>query len=98
MSLKNFIESGLHSFNMKAESLAPSSAYLTNGAGFTWGAITFNQWVMGITLILGLLTFVVNLYFQAKRHEFEKAKEERERELHDLKMMVNSKSGQPPKD
>lgn len=81
MSLKNLIDNASF-FQMKLETAVPASSYATNAAGFTWGAITFNQWIMGITLILGILTFVVNFYFQCKRNSRDKAKERREMELH----------------
>lgn len=86
MSLRNFIESTFPSLHMKADSLLPQSSYITNGAGFAWGAVTFNQWVMAITLVLGILTFVVNFYYQRQRSNFEKAREARENELHQAKM------------
>jgi len=41
---------------------------------------------MGITLFLGILTFAVNFYFQCKRNQRERAREEREKELHRGKM------------
>lgn len=88
MSLKNFIETTLPNLHIKAESLAPQSSYAANAAGFTWGAVTFNQWVMGITLLLGVLTFFVNFYFQCKRNARERAREERERELHYQKLQT----------
>lgn len=80
------MENGLSNLHIKVESLAPQSSYVANGIGFTWGAVTFNQWVMFITLVLGIATFVVNFYFQCKRNAREKAKEQRERELHREKM------------
>jgi len=86
MSLKSFMEQTLPSLHIKAESLAPQSSYIANSAGFAWGAVTFNQWVMGITLFLGILTFAVNFYFQCKRNQRERAREEREKELHRGKM------------
>lgn len=89
MSFKSFMESLLPSIHVKAETLAPQSSYVSNGVGFAWGAITFNQWVMAITLLLGVLTFVVNLYFQSKRNQREKARERRDEELH-LKRMAES--------
>lgn len=86
MSLKNLIESYSHNLSMKAESLTPQASYITNGAGFTWGALTFNQWIMGITIVLGILTFAVNSYYQWKRNERERARERREQELHKARM------------
>ena len=87
MSLKNFIESTFPSLQMKADSLLPQSSYVTNGVGFAWGAITFNQWVMGITLVLGILTFVVNFYYQRQRNKMERDRAAREAELHRARMM-----------
>ncbi len=66
--------------------MAPQSSYITNFAGFTFGALTFNEWVMAITIILGVLTFAVNTYFQIKRNMREKEKASRELEFHDKKM------------
>jgi predicted histidine transporter YuiF (NhaC family) len=86
MSLKHFIESTFQNLHMKADSLLPQSSYVANGAGFTFGAITFNQWVMGITLVLGIFTFIVNFYYQRQRNKMERARELREAELHRVKM------------
>lgn len=86
MSFRNLIDSYSHNIAMKAESLTPQAAYITNGAGFAWGAMTFNQWVMLVTLILGVLTFFVNLYFQWRRNEREKRHESRESEVHAKQM------------
>lgn len=86
MSLKHFIESTFPSLHMKADSLLPQSSYVTNGVGFAWGAISFNQWVMGITLVLGILTFIVNFYYQRQRNKMERAREAREDELHRARM------------
>ncbi len=88
MSLRNFIESNLSGLQLKAEAFAPQTSYLTNGVGFAWGAVTFNQWVMGITLILGILTFLVNFHYQKKRNERERAREAREAELHRARMLT----------
>lgn len=86
MSLRNLIESSSNSLSIKAESITPQASYWTNGFGFAWGAITFSQWVMGITLILGILTFAVNFYYQRQRNEMERARERREQELHQARM------------
>lgn len=87
MSLRNFMENVAPNLHAKLESLAPQASYTANAAGFTFGAITFNQWVMGITLVLGILTFVVNFHYQRKRNERERAREQREAELHRARMM-----------
>lgn len=96
MSAKNFIENALPSFHLKVESLAPQASYTANAAGFTFGAITFNQWVMGITLVLGVLTFIVNFHYQRKRNERERAREAREDELHRIKMQQLLNPPSPP--
>lgn len=95
MLFSDFIESTFQSFNVKAESAAPSASYVANGAGFTVGAVTFNQWVMAITLILGILTFVVNFYYQRKRNDRERAREAREAELHRERMQQFHLSNNP---
>ena len=79
MSLKNFIETSLQSFNVKAESAAPTTSYLTNGLVVTWGAMTFNQIMMLIGTVLALATFAVNLHFQKRR-------DKREQEFHSARM------------
>lgn len=95
MSLKNLIESYSQNLSIKAESITPQASYWTNGVGFAWGAITFSQWVMGITVILGVLTFVVNSYYQRQRNERERARERREQELHRARMdLTDQKRGE----
>lgn len=86
MSLRSFIDQFSHNVSIKVESLTPQAAYITNGAGFAWGAMTFNQWVMLVTLILGVLTFCVNVYFQWRRSKREARHEDREREVHAKQM------------
>ena len=81
MSLKTFMESTSHNLSIKFESSAPAASYATNGYVFTWGAMTFNQIMMLIGTVLSLATFAVNLYFQKRR-------ERREQELHDLRMQL----------
>jgi len=81
MSLKTFMESTSHNLSIKFESSAPAASYATNGFVFTWGAMTFNQIMMLIGTVLSLATFAVNLYFQKRR-------ERREQELHDLRMQL----------
>ena len=80
MSLKTFMESTSHNLS-KFESSAPAASYATNSFVFTWGAMTFNQIMMLIGTVLSLATFAVNLYFQKRR-------ERREQELHDLRMQL----------
>jgi hypothetical protein len=86
MSFKSFIESTFPNIQMTADSLLPKSSYGFNLFGFAWGAISFNQWVMGITLVLGILTFIVNFYYQRQRNKMERAREAREDELHRARM------------
>jgi hypothetical protein len=81
MSLKTFMESTSHNLSIKFESSAPAASYATNSFVFTWGAMTFNQIMMLIGTVLSLATFAVNLYFQKRR-------ERREQELHDLRMQI----------
>jgi heme exporter protein D len=95
MSLRSLIESLSHDLSIKVESLAPQASYTTNGIGFAWGAVTFNQWAMGITVTLGVLTFVVNSYCQRQRIKMERARERREQELHDQRM---KQAMRPPTD
>ena len=75
------METSSHSLSIKFESAAPAASYVTNGFIFTWGAMTFNQIMMLIGTVLALATFAVNLYFQKRR-------ERREQELHDLRMQL----------
>ena len=79
MSLKTLIESSSSQLQIKAESVAPATSYITNGFVFTWGAMTFNQVMMLIGTALAIATFFVNLYFQRRR-------DRREQELHRKKM------------
>jgi hypothetical protein len=75
------MESTSHNLSIKFESSAPAASYATNSFVFTWGAMTFNQIMMLIGTVLSLATFAVNLYFQKRR-------ERREQELHDLRMQL----------
>ena len=81
MSLKTFMESTSHNLSIKFESSAPAASYATNGFVYTWGAMTFNQIMMLIGIVLSLATFAVNLYFQKRR-------ERREQELHESRMQL----------
>ena len=65
--------------HIKADAVVPQTSYWTNGIGFAFGAISFNQWIMAITLLLGVATFLVNWHFQRRR-------DEREAELHEKRM------------
>jgi hypothetical protein len=81
MSLRNFMETSSHNLSIKFESAAPAASYAANGFVFTFGAITFNQIMMLIGTVLSLATFAVNLYFNKRR-------ERREQELHELRMQL----------
>lgn len=87
MPLKNIIESSSHHLQLKAESVAPATSYVTNGLVFSWGAMTFNQVMMLIGTVLALATFAVNLYFQKRR-------DRREQELHRKRMETSGKPEQ----
>ena len=69
----------------KSEWLATQSSYATNGGVFVWGAMTFNQLLAAIGLVLALLTFIVNVYFQRRR-------DERDSEFHDKRMEVKEQT------
>jgi beta-lactamase regulating signal transducer with metallopeptidase domain len=75
------METSSHNLSIKFESSAPAASYATNGFVFTWGAMTFNQIMMLIGTVLAIATFAVNLYFQRRR-------ERREQELHELRMQL----------
>ena len=81
MSLRDFMETSSHNLSIKFESSAPAASYATNGFVFTWGAMTFNQIMMLIGTVLAIATFAVNLYFQRRR-------ERREQELHEVRMQL----------
>lgn len=85
MSLKNLIDNA-SSLHVKLESAAAPASYATNTVGFTWGAVTFNEWVMAITLILGLLTFIVNFYYKREKNKMDRADEKRKQELHKIEI------------
>jgi len=73
------------SLQAKAESLASPASYITNGSVFVWGALTFNQLLAVIGVVLALLTFVVNVYFQRRR-------DIRDSEFHDKRMEVKEQT------
>lgn len=98
MSLRNLMESTSSQIQIKAESVAPATSYITNGFVFTWGALTFNQIMMLIGTILALATFFVNLYFQRKRDARERAREQREAELHRRSMQPHDQFNNTPPD
>ena len=70
----------------KSEALASQTSYVTNGGVFVWGAMTFNQLLAAIGMVLALLTFVVNVYFQRRR-------DERDAEFHNKRMEVKEQTG-----
>ena len=70
----------------KSEALASQTSYVTNGGVFVWGAMTFNQLLAAIGVVLALLTFVVNVYFQRRR-------DERDAEFHNKRMEVKEQTG-----
>ena len=69
----------------KSEALASQTSYVTNGGVFVWGAMTFNQLLAAIGVVLALLTFVVNVYFQRRR-------DERDAEFHNKRMEVKEQT------
>ena len=69
----------------KVESLASQASYAANGGVFVWGAMTFNQLLAAIGMVLALLTFVVNVYFQRRR-------DERDAEFHNKRMEVKEQT------
>jgi len=69
----------------KSELLASQASYVTNGGVFVWGAMTFNQLFTAIGLVLALLTFVVNVYFQRRR-------DDRDSEFHNKRMEVKEQT------
>lgn len=97
MSLRNLIDSSSHNLSSKLESITPEASYWTNATGFTFGALTFNQWVMGITVVLGVLTFSMNWYYQRQRNARDRARERREQEIHRKRMDANN-TPEPPQD
>lgn len=64
---------------IKSESAASATSYFSNGLVVTWGAFTFNEFMILIGTILTLATFAVNFYFQKRR-------DRREQEFHDRRM------------
>jgi len=69
----------------KSEWLASQASYATNGGVFVWGAMTFNQLLAAIGLVLALLTFIVNVYFQRRR-------DDRDSEFHNKRMEVKEQT------
>ena len=83
----------LTNLSVKFEQSAPAASYATNGFAFTWGALTFNQIVMVISIVLAVSTFAVNLYFQKRR-------DKREKDLHEYQMAYihpSLRADNPPK-
>tara|TARA_B100000029_G_scaffold324186_1_gene316610 strand:- start:282 stop:527 length:246 start_codon:yes stop_codon:yes gene_type:complete len=72
------------SLHTTIETAAPKASYAANGIGFAIGAMTFNQWVMAITLLLGIATFFVNFWFQRRR-------DRREAEFHRARMRASAR-------
>jgi len=65
---------------MKAESMPAAASYTANGTAIVYGTLSLNEWLALLGAILGVLTFFLNMRYQRRR-------EERERELHRLKVM-----------
>lgn len=85
MSIKDLAHTMASSLHASIETAAPKASYAANGIGFAIGALTFNQWVMAITLLLGIATFFVNFWFQRRR-------DRREAEYHRARMRLQSQS------
>jgi len=86
MTLKNIVES-TPSAGLKPESIAANSAYITNGAAFTWGAMTFNQSMMLVATVVCVATFLLTCTF--------KRKGKREQELHDIRKQTPAPPDNP---
>ena len=73
---------------VKTEAIAPQASYGVNGIGFIWGALSFNEWMMAATLVLGVLTFATNFYFHYRRNKREKRRAAEDSDLHALKIQA----------
>lgn len=83
MNLHEMTDQAFGSMHIKIEAIAPATSYWTNGIGFAFGALTFNQWIMAITVLLGIATFLVNTYFQRLRNRREAEYHKRRMEIQD---------------
>lgn len=73
------MESVSSNIHISTESVASKASYVANAGAFTVGAFTLNEILMAIATIFGVATFFVNWHFQRKRNR-------REEELHQLRM------------
>jgi len=86
LSIRDLIHSALN-VPLKIESAAPSISYATNGAVFTWGAMTFNEITMVIATSFAVATYFTSLYFQRRR-------DRREQEFHQHRLNVERQSSE----
>ncbi|TDF41575.1 hypothetical protein EYS14_01605 [Alteromonadaceae bacterium M269] len=56
-----------------------AASYFANGGAIVFGVFTVQELGVAVGIILGVLTFITNLYYIRKQ-------EQRERELHDKRM------------
>jgi len=84
VNFRDVSEHLVSSMHIKAETVFSQTSYWTNGVGFVFGALTFNQWMMLATFLLGVSTFAVNSFYQRRR-------DRRELEFHRLRMEAQDK-------
>lgn len=74
---------------MSVEKLATDTSYAVNGLAFSWGVMTFNNWMMLFSMLFGLATVVLSWYYKRKE-------DIRQSEKHEAEMkIVNAKNNQP---
>ena len=63
---------------MSVDKIATETSYLVNAMSFSWGAMTFNNWMMLISVLAGIGTGIGNWYYKRKEYI-------RRCEMHELK-------------
>lgn len=73
---------------MTVDKVATETSYLVNALSFSWGAMTFNNWIMLISALAGLGTGVVSWYYKRKDDIRKNKADERKSERHELDMRL----------
>lgn len=67
---------------------ASAVSYGVNSGVALFGALTLNEILALVGVVLGILTFAVNWFYQRRR-------DKRDAEYHDLRMRLESTAGKP---
>ena len=61
--------------------MATDTSYVVNALSFSWAAMTFNNWMMLISMLFGLATVLISWHYKRKEDIRQNEKHEIEMEL-----------------